>query len=147
MKKILIFKTDRIGDLVNISPVLNNLKKNFPDSEIFLVCSKYNSSLAKYYDFLSKVFIIEKPFILFLFKNYKFFFLKKYDLILQLDGKNHSYLLSSFIRSKKKAAIKFIQIFLFLFFLIFFKTVLKIIMLKKINLIIIYHFILKYLKI
>ena len=109
MKKILIFKTDRIGDLVNISPVLNNLNKNFPNCEISLVCSKYNSSLAKYYDFLFKVFILEKSFILFLLKNYKFFFLNKYDLILQLDGKNHSYLSSSFIRSKKKAGIKFIK--------------------------------------
>ena len=101
MKKILIFKTDRIGDLINISPVLNNLKKNFPNSEISLVCSKYNSSLAKHYDFLSKIFIFKKPFIFFLLKNYKFFILKKYDLILQLDGKNHSYLSSILIRSNK----------------------------------------------
>ena len=42
MKNILIFKTDRIGDLVNISPVLYNLNKNFPKSKISLVCSKYN---------------------------------------------------------------------------------------------------------
>ena len=109
MKKILIFKTDRIGDLLNISPVLNNLKKNFPDSEISLVCSKYNSSVAKHYDFLTKIFIYKKPFIFFLLKNYKFFFFKKYDLILQLDGKNHSYLSSILIRSTKKACIKFIK--------------------------------------
>ena len=56
MKRILIFKTDRIGDLVNISPVFDNLLKNFPNSEIFLVCSKYNSSVAKYYTFLSSVY-------------------------------------------------------------------------------------------
>ena len=109
MKKILIFKTDRIGDLINISPVLNNLKKNFPDSEISLICSKYNSSLAKHYDFLAKIFIFKKPFIFFLLKNYKFFILKKYDLILQLDGKNHSYLSSILIRSNKRACIKFIK--------------------------------------
>ena len=42
-------------------------------------------------------------------KNYKFFFFKKYDLILQLDGKNHSYLSSLLIRSHKKACIKFIK--------------------------------------
>ena len=28
MKKILIFKTDRLGDFLNISPVINNLKLN-----------------------------------------------------------------------------------------------------------------------
>lgn len=109
MKNILIFKTDRIGDLINISPVLNNLKKNFPDSKISLVCSKYNSSIAKHYDFLTKIFIFKKPFIFFLLKNYKFFFFKKYDLILQLDGKNHSYLSSILIRSNKKVCIKFIK--------------------------------------
>ena len=70
MKRILIFKTDRIGDLVNISPVFANLLKNFPNSEIFLVCSKYNSSVAKYYTFLSKIFIFDTNFI--------FFFIKKF---------------------------------------------------------------------
>ena len=77
MKKILIFKTDRIGDLVNISPVLNNLKKNFPDSEISLICSKYNSSLAKHYDFLAKIFIFKKPFIFFFVKKLQIFYFKK----------------------------------------------------------------------
>ena len=109
MKNILIFKTDRIGDLLNISPVLYNLNKNFPKSKISLVCSKYNSSLTKYYSFLNKIFIYEKPFIFFLLKNYRFFFLKRYDLILQLDGKNHSYLSTFFIRSKKKVGVKFIK--------------------------------------
>ena len=49
MKKILIFKTDRLGDLLNISPIINNLKLNYPTSSITLICSKYNKSLAKYY--------------------------------------------------------------------------------------------------
>ena len=109
MKRILIFKTDRIGDLVNISPVFDNLQKNFPNSEIFLVCSKYNSSVAKYYTFLSKIIIFDTNFIFFLLKNFKYFFLKKFDIILQLDGKNHSYLSSIFINSKKKSCIKFIK--------------------------------------
>jgi ADP-heptose:LPS heptosyltransferase len=110
MKRILIFKTDRIGDLVNISPVFANLLKNFPNSEIFLVCSKYNSSVAKYYTFLSKIFIFDTNFIFFLLKNFKYFFFKKFDIILQLDGKNHSYLSSIFINSKKKSCIKFIKV-------------------------------------
>ena len=107
--KVLIFKTDRIGDLINISPIFNNLKKNYPDSEITLVCSEYNFPVTKYYKFLSKVLIFKKPFFSFLIKYFKFFFLKNYDLILQLDGKNHSYLTSIYIRSKKKATKKFIK--------------------------------------
>lgn len=109
MKKILIFKTDKIGDLINISPLLNNLKINFPDCEIDLVCSNYNFAISKYYTILTNIFIYNKPIIFFLFSNYKFFFLKKYDLILQLDGKNHSYLSAFFIRSSTKACIKFIK--------------------------------------
>ena len=33
MKKILIFKSDRIGDLINISSLIKNLKHNFDNSE------------------------------------------------------------------------------------------------------------------
>ena len=47
--KILIFRTDRIGDLVNTSSVLKSLKKYYNNSEISLVCSEYNSSIALNY--------------------------------------------------------------------------------------------------
>ena len=109
MKRILIFKTDRIGDLVNISPVFDNLLKNFPNSEIFLVCSKYNSSVAKYYTFLSKIFIFDTNFIFFLLKNFKYFFLTRYEYLFQFDGKNSSYLISYFIKSKIKSTICFVK--------------------------------------
>ena len=50
--KILIFRTDRIGDLVNTSSVLKSLKKYYHNSEISLVCSEYNSSIAFNYEFI-----------------------------------------------------------------------------------------------
>ena len=70
MKKILIFKTDRLGDLLNISPIINNLKLNYPTSSITLICSKYNKSLAKYYHNDVELIVFNKPLI--------FFFIKKY---------------------------------------------------------------------
>ena len=109
MKNILIFKTDRLGDLLNISPVLFNLKTNFPDSRITLVCSNYNKSIAKYYINDLNIIIYNKPLIFFLFKNYLNLNKHNFDLILQLDGKNHSYLTSVFLKANKKACIKFIK--------------------------------------
>ena len=87
MKKILVFKSDRIGDLINISSVIYNLKKNFPSSEITIVCSKYNSRIAKYYPDLQNIIIFDKSFFRFSLKYFKKLYLTKYDLLLQLDGK------------------------------------------------------------
>jgi len=109
MKNILIFKTDKLGDLINISSVIFNLKKNYPDCEITLICSQYNHSIASLYSSDVKIIIFNKPLFMFLIKNFKSFLLKKYDLLLQLDGKNHSYLSSIFIRSNIKACVKFIK--------------------------------------
>ena len=36
MKKILIFKTDRVGDLINITPIINNLKLNDDEKYNFI---------------------------------------------------------------------------------------------------------------
>jgi ADP-heptose:LPS heptosyltransferase len=109
MKKILIFKTDRLGDLLNISPIINNLKLNYPSSSITLICSRYNKSIAKYYHNDVKIIVFEKPLIFFLIKNIKFFILNKFDFIFQLDGKNHSYFTSILIRANKKVCIRFIK--------------------------------------
>ncbi len=109
MKKILIFKSDRIGDLINISSVLHNLKKNYPSSEISVVCSRYNSKIAKLYNDFDIILLSDNSLILFLIKNFRNIFLKKYDLILQLDGKKKSYLCGIFTRSSIKAGIKFIK--------------------------------------
>ena len=109
MKKILIFKSDRLGDLINISPVLYNLKKNYPSSEISIVCSRYNSKIASYYNDFDKILLSDYPLPFFLIKHFKNIFLKKYDLVLQLDGKKKSYLSGMLARSSVKAGIKFIK--------------------------------------
>ena len=109
MKKILIFKTDRIGDFLNISPILNNLKLNFPESHITIICSPYNYLIAKHYTLINKFLTFKGPTLFFLMKNFSIFFLNKYDLILQLDSKNTSYLTAALIRSHKKSGIKYIK--------------------------------------
>lgn len=109
MKKILIFKSDRLGDLINISSVIYNLKKNFPSSEITIVCSKYNSRIAKYYPDLQNIIIFDKSFFKFSLKYFKKLYLTKYDLLLQLDGKKSSYFCSSIVNSNIKAGLVFIK--------------------------------------
>ena len=109
MKKILVFKSDRIGDLINISSVIYNLKKNFPSSEITIVCSVYNSRIAKYYPDLQDIIIFDKSFFKFSLKYFKKLYLTKYDLLLQLDGKNSSYFCSSIVNSNIKAGLLFIK--------------------------------------
>ena len=109
MKNILIFKTDRLGDLLNISAVIYNLKLNFPKCKITLVCSNYNKSIARYYKKDLNIIIYNKPLIVFLFKNYLNLNKKNFDLILQLDGKNHSYIASIFLNATTKACIKYVK--------------------------------------
>ena len=79
MKNILIFKTDRLGDLLNISPIISNIKLHYPSSEITLICSKYNYSLAKYYEKDLNLIIYNKPLIFFLVKNFQKLINKKYE--------------------------------------------------------------------
>ena len=109
MKNILIFRTDKFGDLINSSAVYKNIKQNYPNSQVDLVCSDYNYYLAKNYkDYFNNILIFKKSFFKFLFKN-KLILSKSYDLILVLDGKNHSFISSLFIKSKKKASILYIK--------------------------------------
>jgi len=109
MKKILIFKSDRIGDLINISCLIKNLKHNFVNSEITLVCSKYNSDIAKYYPEISTILIFENSIIKFILRYFDKIFLNKYDYIFQLDGKKKSYFLTTIIKSKFKSCIHYIK--------------------------------------
>ena len=47
MVRILIFRTDGVGDLIVTCPVIFSLKKYFKNPEITLVCSKKNYDYAK----------------------------------------------------------------------------------------------------
>ena len=64
MDKIIIFKSDRVGDLINISPCLKIIKDEKPNSHITLVCSNYNFQVAKNYKFIDKFIILDKKNIL-----------------------------------------------------------------------------------
>ena len=74
MKKIIIFKSDMLGDLILFSPCLKIIKENIRDAHITLICSEFNYQIAKNYEYVDKFIILKKNFIGFLLKNFRYFF-------------------------------------------------------------------------
>ena len=105
IKRILVFRTDRLGDFIISKSVLNNLihTKKF---SIDIVVSQKNYDYIKNFNSFNKIFIYRNSFLKFVIE-YKNFFLNKYDYILIHDGKRRSHLLSLFLRGKKFSLIKF----------------------------------------
>jgi len=102
---ILIFKNDRVGDLLHHSSIINNIKQNFISSKITLVCSRYNYSIAKNYKFIDELIVSDgQNSALFYFQNFKTF-QKKFEFVFILDGKKSSILSSLFLKSNKRITI------------------------------------------
>ena len=85
-KKILIFWTDRVGDLINTSSFLKSLKFNYQNSEITLVCSKYNSVVANNYEFIDKVLIYDKSYNLLKYPVFLFWQIYIVEISLNVFG-------------------------------------------------------------
>jgi ADP-heptose:LPS heptosyltransferase len=120
MSKILIFRTDRIGDLLTTCPAIISLKNSIKNSSITVVTSKKNDSYAKTFSFIDETILFPNNIfdkIKFILKLSKF----KFDFIFIFDGKDRSIISSIFLNSHAK-------IFLFptnkfyLFFLKIFKV-------------------------
>ena len=105
MVKVLIFRTDRIGDLIVSGPAIYTINKFFKNAEITLISSRKNYLFAKKLDIFYEIIefprsgIINK--IKFISKLYK----KKFDYIFILDGKERSILTSSLIRANRKVGL------------------------------------------
>ena len=109
--KIIIFKSDKIGDFINFSPCLKIIKDNKSKSHITLVCSVYNYQIAKNYNkYIDKYIILKnKNFIINLIYHFKNFIMTNYKYLFQLDANSNSYYLSSLITSEHKSTICFIK--------------------------------------
>jgi len=103
--KILIFRTDRIGDLIFTCPTIISIKKYFNESDITLITSEKNYQYAKSLNIFSKIIQFPrnnlKNKVKFLYKLYK----EKYDYIFIFDGKERSIISSAFLQSKYKVAL------------------------------------------
>ncbi len=104
IKKILLFRTDRIGDLLFTCPTILTLKNHVNDCKLILITSEKNYKYAKSFRFIDEVLLFPKKGLLnkfwFLINLYKL----KFDRIFIFDGKDRSIITSIFLRSKNKVA-------------------------------------------
>jgi ADP-heptose:LPS heptosyltransferase len=56
-EKILIFRNDRIGDAICTLPVLRDLKNNYPDLKIHVVCSVRNRFVFENFPYIDKLIV------------------------------------------------------------------------------------------
>ena len=61
-KNILIFRTDRIGDLLITCPVIKTLKEFFKDVNISIISSEKNYEYSKTFDLFNTVYKFPKRF-------------------------------------------------------------------------------------
>ena len=100
MNKILIFRTDRVGDFLISQPFINSINRSFPNSNIDIVCSNKNVFFVKQFKIFSKVILYPNKF----FFKIKFFLsiFFSYDVIIVMDGKKRSIFNTLFSFAKLK---------------------------------------------
>ena len=103
-KNILVFRTDRIGDLLHNCPSIKTIKEENRDDHLSLVASERNYLYAKTFDFIDKVYLFPKKNIFKKINLFKNLYKKRYQKIYIFDGKDRSILMSIFLRSKIKVA-------------------------------------------
>ncbi|MDC0232057.1 hypothetical protein OAJ72_02075 [Pelagibacteraceae bacterium] len=105
INKILIFRTDRIGDLLVTCPAIITIKKYFKESSITIITSNKNYEYAKSLNLFDNVIKFPKTNI---FNKIKFIYTlrkKNFDYVYVFDSKERSIITSSFIKSKVKVAL------------------------------------------
>ena len=103
MKNIIIFRTDRIGDLLLSLPFIYTLKEIYKDSKITLVSSKNNSKIANNLSIFDYVIVFPNKYLLTKILFIYAFSKSHYDLVINLDGKNRSIFSTIFVNSTLKA--------------------------------------------
>ena len=106
MKKIIWFRTDKLGDFLIHSHLIKKTSESISNSYTIVVCSPYNEKIIKEYDFVNETIAFDKNFrlnhkIRILFK----ILLSKYYLSVAIDGKKISYFCSFFMNSQSKLGI------------------------------------------
>ena len=104
MKKVLIIRLGKIGDIVVTSFVFETIKSNYPQIDIYLVTLKLNHDVLEFNPSLKKVYYSKNNFNL--FWNLLKLRLINFDLLLDFNDNQSttSSLIFRFLRSKLKAA-------------------------------------------
>jgi len=120
IKNVLIYRTDRIGDLIVSCPSIITIKKSIENSKITLITSHKNHNYAKNFNIFDEIIEYPKKNI---FKKISFILKlrkKKYDYIFVFDGKERSILSASLCKSSYKIALTSKEKFYYKFFKIAF---------------------------
>ncbi|MCK9615165.1 MAG: glycosyltransferase family 9 protein [Candidatus Omnitrophica bacterium] len=99
-KKILIMRTDRLGDVILSTPAIANLRKFYPDSYIAFLCRPYTKEVIEGNPHLDEIIIYDKN------KEHKSIFAsikfclalrkKKFDTVFILNPNNRSNIIALF---------------------------------------------------
>ena len=105
LKSILVFRTDRIGDLLVNCPSIITIKKYFKNSEVTLVASKKNMDYAKSLNIFESIYNFPEGNLIKKMKFIKMLRKKFFDYIFVFDGKDRSAISSIFLKSSCKVAL------------------------------------------
>lgn len=100
MKKILAFRTDRLGDFIITKQSLNLFLINKEEYEVDIVTSPKNYEYIKNFKSFNEIYIFKGSYLDFFIKNFDIL-KKKYDYLILYDGKKRSHIISFFLSGKK----------------------------------------------
>ena len=60
IKKILLIRRNRLGDSINVLPIIEALKKNYPSIKISVLANEYNAEIFNYSDCIDQVYCINE---------------------------------------------------------------------------------------
>jgi ADP-heptose:LPS heptosyltransferase len=60
IKKILVLRPDRLGDIILTLPIVRNLKESFPEAGITYLCTEYTSQILDSYSLISDLIIYDR---------------------------------------------------------------------------------------
>ncbi len=108
MKRIIIFRTDRLGDYIIHSRPIYELKKEYSDSHIIVVCSRINKKILEKTSYIDELIEYNKDDnLLKKFKIFRSIVKNSYFASFILDGKKFSYICNYFLRSKNKYGLSY----------------------------------------
>ena len=96
MNKYLIFRTDKIGDFLMTTILIKSIKRNDPNSSIYIVGSQKNFNFIKSFKNIDKVFLFERGFLN-MIKLINVLRHCKYHSVIIHDSKNRSKIISFFL--------------------------------------------------
>jgi len=60
INKILLIRRNRLGDSINVLPIIEALKKNYPSVKISVLANKYNAEIFNYSEYIDQVYCINE---------------------------------------------------------------------------------------